>query len=86
VRFTKTEWAVLEILVRNPGRLASSRQILLQVWRPAYENQSNSLRSYIARLHQKLEPDPSHPRRPLTEPGVGYRFQPGTRHPTAGAM
>ncbi len=76
VHLTKTEWAVLEILLRNPGRLVPSRQILLQVWGPAYENQTNYLRFYIARLRQKLEPEPAHPRQLLTEPGMGYRFQP----------
>jgi len=76
VHLTKTEWAVLEILLRNPGSLVSSRQILVQVWGPACENQGNYLRFYIARLRQKLEPDPSHPRQLITEPGMGYRFQP----------
>jgi two-component system KDP operon response regulator KdpE len=76
VHLTKTEWAVLEILVRNPGRLVPSRQILLAVWGPAYENQTNYLRFYMARLRQKLEPEPSHPRHLVTEPGMGYRFQP----------
>ena len=76
VHLTKTEWAVLEILIHNPGRLVSSRQILLDVWGPAHENQTNYLRFYLARLRQKLEPDPSHPRHLLTEPGMGYRFQP----------
>jgi two-component system KDP operon response regulator KdpE len=76
VHLTKTEWALLEILLRNPGRLVSSRQILLDVWGPAYEQQTNYLRFYIARLRQKLEPEPGHPRQLLTEPGMGYRFQP----------
>jgi two-component system KDP operon response regulator KdpE len=76
VHLTKTEWAVLEILLRNPGRLVSSRQILVQVWGPASENQTNYLRFYIGRLRQKLEPDPAQPRQLITEPGMGYRFQP----------
>jgi two-component system, OmpR family, KDP operon response regulator KdpE len=76
VHLTKTEWAVLEILVRNPGRLVSGRQILQQVWGPTYESETNYLRFYLAKLRQKLEPEPSHPRQLLTEPGMGYRFQP----------
>jgi two-component system KDP operon response regulator KdpE len=76
VHLTKTEWAVLEVLVRNPGRLVSGKQILQQVWGPAYDSQTNYLRFYLARLRQKLEPEPSHPRHLLTEPGMGYRFQP----------
>ncbi len=76
VHLTKTEWAVLEILLRNPGRLVSGRQILLEVWGPAYEAQANYLRFYMGRLRRKLEPEPSRPRQLLTEPGMGYRFQP----------
>ena len=75
-RLTKTEWAVLEVLLRNPGRLVSGRQLLQQVWGPAYETETGYLRFYMARLRQKLEPEPSHPRQLLTEPGMGYRFQP----------
>lgn len=76
VHLTKTEWAVLEVLVRNPGRLVSGKQLLQQVWGPAYESETNYLRFYLARLRQKLEPEPSRPRYLLTEPGMGYRFQP----------
>jgi two-component system, OmpR family, KDP operon response regulator KdpE len=76
IHLTKTEWAVLEILVRNPGRLVSGKHILQQVWGPAYEAQTNYLRFYLAKLRQKLEPDPAHPRQLITEPGMGYRFQP----------
>ena len=76
VHLTKTEWAVLEVLVRNPGRLVSGKLLLQQVWGPAYESETNYLRFYLAKLRQKLEPEPSHPRQLLTEPGMGYRFQP----------
>jgi two-component system, OmpR family, KDP operon response regulator KdpE len=76
VRLTKTEWAVLEMLVRNPGRLVSGKQLLQQVWGPAYETETGYLRFYLAKLRQKLEPVPAHPRHLLTEPGMGYRFQP----------
>jgi two-component system KDP operon response regulator KdpE len=76
VHLTKTEWAVLEVLVHNPGRLISGKQLLQQVWGPAYESETNYLRFYLAKLRQKLEPEPSRPRQLLTEPGMGYRFQP----------
>ena len=76
VYLTKTEWAVLEVLIRNPGRLVSGQHILQQVWGPAYQSQTNYLRFYLAKLRQKLEPDPSQPRQLITEPGMGYRFQP----------
>ena len=74
VRLTPTEWHVLEVLVRNEGRLVAQRQLLQEVWGPAYETETNYLRVYLAQLRAKLEPDPAHPRHLLTEPGMGYRF------------
>ena len=76
VRLTPTEWHLLEILVRNPGKLVSQRHLLHEVWGPSYETETNYLRVYIAQIRRKLEPDPSRPRHLLTEPGMGYRFQP----------
>ena len=76
VRLTPTEWHLLEVLVRNPGRLVSQRQLLQEVWGPRYESETNYLRVYIAQLRAKLEPDPTRPRYLITEPGMGYRFQP----------
>ena len=74
VRLTPTEWQLLEVLVRNRGRLVTQRQLLQDVWGPSYETESNYLRVYVAQLRRKLEPDPSRPRYLLTEPGMGYRF------------
>jgi two-component system KDP operon response regulator KdpE len=74
VRLTPTEWQVLELLVRNEGKLVSQRQLLQEVWGPAYETETNYLRVYLAQLRRKLEPDPAHPRYLITEPGMGYRF------------
>lgn len=76
VRMTPTEWSVLELLVRNPGRLISQQQILTQVWGPAYAKEAHYLRVYMAQLRRKLETDPSNPVHLLTEAGMGYRFQP----------
>jgi two-component system, OmpR family, KDP operon response regulator KdpE len=76
VRLTPTEWHVLEVLVRNAGRLVSQRHLLQEVWGPRYESETNYLRVYLAQLRAKLEPDPARPRYLLTEPGMGYRFQP----------
>jgi two-component system KDP operon response regulator KdpE len=76
VRLTPTEWHLLEILVRNSGKLVTQRQLLKQVWGPAYETETNYLRVYVSQLRRKLEAEPSRPRHLLTEPGVGYRFQP----------
>ena len=76
VRLTPTEWRLLELLVRHPGRLISQRQILDQVWGPGYENAQGNLRLYIAQLRRKLEKEPSRPQHLRTEPGMGYRFEP----------
>ena len=76
VRLTPTEWHVLEVLVRNPGRLVTQRQLLHEVWGPAYTTETNSLRVYMAQLRRKLEAAPSQPRHLITEPGIGYRFEP----------
>lgn len=75
VHLTPTEWGMLEILVRNPGRLVSQTMILREVWGPSYENEAHYLRSYIAQIRRKLEPEPSRPRYFLTEAGMGYRFE-----------
>lgn len=75
VRLTPTEWHLLEVLVRNAGKLVSQQQLLREVWGPAYGTETNYLRVYVAQLRRKLEPDPTHPRHILTEPGMGYRFQ-----------
>ena len=76
VHLTPTEWGVLEVLVREPGRLIPQRQILHAVWGPAYDTETNYLRLYLAQLRRKLEAEPARPRHLLTEPGMGYRFQP----------
>ena len=64
------------MLVRNPGKLLSQRQLLLEVWGPGYETAHGNLRLYMAQLRRKLEPDPSRPPYFRTEPGMGYRFEP----------
>jgi two-component system, OmpR family, KDP operon response regulator KdpE len=75
-RLTPTEWRVLEILVRSPGRLITKRQLLHEVWGPGYDTETNYLRLYLAQLRRKLEPDPARPAYLLTETGMGYRFRP----------
>ncbi|MFG2890678.1 response regulator [Streptomyces sp. Pv4-95] len=75
IRLTPTEWHLLEVLVRNAGRLVSQKQLLQEVWGPSYGTETNYLRVYMAQLRRKLESDPSHPRHFLTEPGMGYRFE-----------
>jgi two-component system, OmpR family, KDP operon response regulator KdpE len=74
VRLTPTEWQLLEVLARHGGRLVSGRQLLQDVWGPAYGTETNYLRVYMAQLRRKLEPDPARPRYLITEPGMGYRL------------
>jgi two-component system, OmpR family, KDP operon response regulator KdpE len=76
IRLTPTEWHLVEILVRNPGKLVSQRQLLHEVWGPKYEEETNYLRVYMAQIRRKLERDPAHPKHFITEPGMGYRFEP----------
>jgi two-component system, OmpR family, KDP operon response regulator KdpE len=76
IRLTPIEWGLLEVLVRNAGRLVAPKQLLQEVWGPAYGEESNYLRVHLAHLRRKLEPDPPRPRYFVTEPGMGYRFVP----------
>lgn len=76
VRLTPTEWQLLEVLLRNPGRLVSRRQLLTGIWGSEHVTDTGYLRLYVAQLRKKLEPDPARPRHLLTEPGMGYRFLP----------
>jgi two-component system KDP operon response regulator KdpE len=78
VKLTPTEWHLVEVLLRNPGKLLSQRLLLSEVWGPGYETAQGNLRLYMAQLRRKLEADPARPRYLLTEPGMGYRFEPGT--------
>jgi two-component system, OmpR family, KDP operon response regulator KdpE len=76
IRLTPTEWHLLEVLLRSPGKLLSRNQLLTEVWGPGYADAAGNLRLYMAQLRRKLEPDPARPRWLITEPGMGYRFQP----------
>ncbi len=75
VRLTPTEWHLVEVLVRNAGKLVSGRQLLREVWGPNYGDETNYLRVHFAHIRRKLEPDPARPRYFITEPGMGYRFE-----------
>jgi two-component system, OmpR family, KDP operon response regulator KdpE len=74
VRLTPTEWHLVEILVRSPGRVVSQHDLLQAVWGPQYTRETNYLRVHFAHIRRKLEPQPSQPRYFHTEPGMGYRF------------
>jgi len=73
---TPTEWSIVEVLVRHPGRLVTQRHLLQEVWGPQYEHETNYLRVHLAAIRKKLEPTPARPRYFVTEPGIGYRFKP----------
>jgi two-component system KDP operon response regulator KdpE len=75
VHLTPTEWSILELLVRNRGRLVDRKQLLHEIWGPADRKETSYLRVYLAQLRRKLEPDPAHPRHLITEAGMGYRFR-----------
>jgi two-component system, OmpR family, KDP operon response regulator KdpE len=76
LRLTPTEWRILEVLLQRPGQLVGSAQLLTAVWGPGFQQRTNYLRFHMARLRRKLEDDPARPRHLLTEPGMGYRYQP----------
>ena len=74
VHLTPTEWGLVEVLVRNAGRLVTREVILRTVWGEGYDDESGYLRVHMGSVRRKLEPDPAHPRHFLTEPRMGYRF------------
>ena len=74
VELTPTEWEILEVLVRNAGKLVSQSQLLTEVGGTAHLRQGNSLRVHMTHLRHKLESNPARPRHLRTEPGMGYRF------------
>jgi two-component system KDP operon response regulator KdpE len=76
VRLTPTEWQVLEMLVQNAGKLVTRQSLLTEIWGTEHATDTGYLRLYIAQLRKKIEPTPATPRYILTEPGMGYRFQP----------
>jgi len=75
VHLTPTEWGMLEMLVRNRGKLVGRDELLKEVWGRSYAKETHYLRVYLAQLRRKLEDDPSHPRHLITEAGMGYRFE-----------
>ena len=76
VHLTPKEWAIVEALVRAPGRLVSQRQLLHDIWGPGFETETEYLRVLMARVRRKLEVDHARPRHFRTETGMGYRFEP----------
>ena len=74
VKLTATEYALLRLFVKHPGRVLTHRYILREIWGPKSEEHRQYLRVYITHLRQKIEPDPTRPSLISTQPGIGYRF------------
>jgi two-component system, OmpR family, KDP operon response regulator KdpE len=74
IHLTPIEFDLLRVLAQNRGRLVTHRQLLQEVWGPAYGDETHYLRVHVAHIRAKLEVDPSRPRYVITEPGVGYRL------------
>lgn len=77
IRLTPTEWKVLEVLVRNAGKLVTRQDLLTEIWGAQHVKDTGYLRLYISQLRKKIEPNPAHPRYLKTEPGMGYRLDIG---------
>jgi two-component system KDP operon response regulator KdpE len=75
IHLTPIEYKLLSYLVKNAGKVITHRQLLEEVWGPAYANQVHYVRIYMGMLRHKLEEDPSRPRFFINEPGVGYRLR-----------
>ena len=76
MHLTPTEWKILDVLLRRPGKLVASDTLLTAVRGSSDHTDSSYLRIYLAQLRKKLEREPSRPRHLLTEPGMGYRYRP----------
>ncbi len=74
IKLTRTEYALLRLLIQHAGKVLTHQQILREVWGPEYINETHYLRVYFAQLRQKIEENPALPAIIITEPGVGYRL------------
>jgi two-component system KDP operon response regulator KdpE len=74
IKLTATEYALLRLFVRHPGRVLTHRHILREIWGPKSEEHRQYLRVYITHLRRKIESDPASPILIKTEPGIGYRL------------
>lgn len=74
VHLTPIEYKLLSYLIKNAGKVVTHKQLLKEVWGPAYANQMHYVRIYMGMLRHKLEADPACPRFFINEPGIGYRL------------
>lgn len=75
IRLTPTEWQVMDILIRNGGKLVTRQMLLTSIWGSEHVEDTGYLRLYISQLRKKIEADPHRPRFIITEPGMGYRLE-----------
>lgn len=75
LHLTPIEYKLLVLFAQHAGKVLTHRQILRDVWGPAYANQTHYVRVHLAELRKKIEPDPARPKLLVTEPGVGYRLR-----------
>lgn len=75
VSLTPNEYDILKVLIAHAGKVLTHRQLLKEVWGPAYEQEVHLLRVNVSNLRRKIEPDPARPQYLITEPGVGYRLK-----------
>jgi two-component system KDP operon response regulator KdpE len=78
IHLTRTEWELLRELLKHAGRTLTHRQLFAAVWGDSYGDAQQYLRVHVRSLRRKMERDPVQPRLIVTEPGVGYRFEPST--------
>lgn len=83
IHLTPIEWKIVETLARKRGRLVRQAELLHAVWGPGFDRQTNYLRVHLASIRRKLEADPANPAHFITDPGIGYRFEPGFDSRTA---
>src|SRR5258706_1936426 len=74
IHLTPIEYTLLTTLIHHAGKVITQRQLLREVWGPAYATEAHYLRVYMCQLRHKLEAEPARPRYLITEPGVGYRL------------
>lgn len=77
IHLTPKEFELLTHLIQQAGKVLTHRKLLTSIWGGNYAEQTEYLRVFIGQLRKKIEPDPSTPRYILTEPWIGYRFDPG---------
>jgi two-component system, OmpR family, KDP operon response regulator KdpE len=75
IHLTPTEFKMLALMARNPGKLITQPQLLKEVWGPAASGDSQALRVHLHQLRQKIEKNPAQPRYLITEAGIGYRLK-----------